>query len=152
MKSFENGKFTLGVFIELSKVLHTVNHYILVKHYRVSGIYFNRFKSYFMQRKQCIFNNDKIIWLCRNLIWCISGSILGPLLFLIYIKICNPSLYINLIMFADDTNLFTPSSSSVFYIKLKNIQSTNYKRYKRKHTKLDSSPYFYIKFKKVEVR
>ena len=39
-----------------------------------------------------------------------------------------------------------------FFISSKNIQSTNYKRYKKKYIKLDSSPYFYIKLKKEKMQ
>ena len=56
------------------------------------------FHSYLLNRKQFIkFNKKKVQ----------QGSILGPLLFLLYVNdLCEISNILELIMFADDTNLF----------------------------------------------
>ena len=44
--------------------------------------------------------------------WSTSSSILGPLLFIIYVNdLCQKSEFLKLIMFADDTNLFCKSKT-----------------------------------------
>ena len=47
-----------------------------------------------------------------------QGSILGPLLLLVYVNdLCNASNILDPIMFADDTNLFFSLSTFFFYFK-----------------------------------
>ena len=53
--SFEKGPFTLGVFIDLSKVFDGVEHFILLKKIELYGITdknFAWFESYLSNRKQ----------------------------------------------------------------------------------------------------
>ena len=57
--SFEKGKYTLGVFIDHSKALDTVDHQILIKklqYYGIDGTALKWFKSYLSNRKQYIFS------------------------------------------------------------------------------------------------
>ena len=109
-------KIVLGVFIDLTKAFDTVNHEILLhklKLYGINGIRLEWFRSYISNRNQCIVydvynNTKKSVYL--DILCCVpQGSILGPLLLLIYIN----DLYkfpgkLNSVMFADDTNLFLP--------------------------------------------
>ena len=107
--SFEKGEYTLGVFIDLSKVFNTVNQVLIKKlqYYGIDGTAVEWFKSYCSNRKQYISSHDVskncLDIICRVL----QGSILGPLLFVIYLsdlfKASNPLMEV---IFADDTNLF----------------------------------------------
>ena len=62
-QNFDNGKFTLGVFIDLSKVFDTVDHQILLnklKHYWVNEKTLTWLQSYLYQRKQYTENTNDI--------------------------------------------------------------------------------------------
>ena len=85
--SFENNQYTVGVFIDLSKAFDTVDHEILIaklENYGIKGNNLNWFKRYLENRKQFI-RSDNISTNYQEIV-CgePQGSILGPLLFLIY--------------------------------------------------------------------
>ena len=108
--SFENNLLTLGVFIDLSKAFDTVDHKILISklnHYGIKGKTLTWFRDYLKYRSQCVSlvsdNSDFKEINCGVP----QGSILGPLLFLLYINdIYNSSENLKFVLFADDTNLF----------------------------------------------
>ena len=59
--SFEKGKYTLGVFIDLSKAFDTIDHQILIKklqYYGINGTTLEWFKSCLSNRKQYIYSQD----------------------------------------------------------------------------------------------
>ena len=106
IESFENNEYTRGVFIDLSKAFDTVGHSILLKKLKLWGITDTNqewFKSHLSNRRQFIQIGEK-----RTSSETVSsGSILGPLLFLLYVNdLKNASNIFDLIMFADDTNFF----------------------------------------------
>ena len=110
LQSFNENKYTLGVFIDLSKAFDTVDHTILLaklENYGVKHTNLKWFRSYLSSRKQVIcYEGNKTDY--ENIICGVpQGSILGPLLFLIYINdLHTSSKVLNSILFADDTNLF----------------------------------------------
>ena len=109
-ESFERNKYTLGVFIDLSKAFDTVNHSVLIKKlqmYGVRGVNLAWFCSYLANRKQYIsLGHDRKTGTQNILCGVPQGSILGPLLFLLYVNDLPNSSVLEPIMFADDTNLF----------------------------------------------
>ena len=75
-------KHTTGMFVDLSKVLDTTDHDILVKKltlYGAQGNYLNWFKSYLRDRKQYTESKDFKIEMLNIICGVPQGTILGPL-------------------------------------------------------------------------
>ena len=109
-QSFDESKFTLGIFIDLSKAFDTVDDKILTKKLELYGIKdcnLRWFESYLSNRKQFITYGNKQTNIETITCGVPQGSILGPLLFLIFVNdLHKVTKYLDPIMFADDTNLF----------------------------------------------
>ena len=110
-ESFGKQEYTLGVFVDLSKAFDTVNHNILLMKLEYFGLkneHINWFKSYLSNRQQFVSYDNNKQSSNKNINCGVpQGSILGPLLFLLYVNdSCNASNILKPIMFADDTNLF----------------------------------------------
>ena len=101
--------FSCGVFIDLEKAFDTVNHKILLKKlefYGIRGKSNQWFASYLSNRQQCVKLDGKKSSLLDISCGVPQGSILGPLLFLIYINDMKNSVKHSILHhFADDTNL-----------------------------------------------
>ena len=82
-------KYTISILVDLSKAFDTAEHDILIKKlqlHRVQGNYLNSFKSYHTNRKQYIEIKDFETEMLNIKCGVSQGSILGPLLFIIYIN------------------------------------------------------------------
>ena len=108
--ALDQRKVTVGLFMDLSKAIDTVSHDILLsklEHYGLRGLASRWFRSYLSGRTQFVQYNGHDF--SPSYIKCgvPQGSILGPLLFLLYINdLCKVSKALDMILFADDTNIF----------------------------------------------
>ena len=123
-ESIDNGKFGCGIFIDLKKAFDTVNHKILLlklEHYGIRGALLNWFESYLTDRKQYVFFNGVSSEVLGITCGVPQGSVLGPLLFLIYINnLPNISDKLQFFLFADDTNIYFDSDNLVTIEKVVN--------------------------------
>ena len=88
-KALDSGKFACGIFIDLQKSFDTVNHNILLtklEHYGLRGTLKLWFKSYLDDRSQLVSLNGTNSETKNMKHGVPQGSVLGPLLFLIYIN------------------------------------------------------------------
>ena len=109
-ETIEKGKVGCGIFIDLRKAFDTVNHKILFRkldHYGIRDKSLKWFESYLGGRQQYVEYNGESSEL-RNISCGVpQGSVLGPLLFLIYINdLPYLSNDLKFFLFADDTNIY----------------------------------------------
>ena len=113
----DNGKLPVTVYLDLSKAFDTINHEILLKnleYYGFTDTPLKWFRSYLHNRQQYVFFNGCCSTPKTLETGVPQGSILGPLLFLIYMndikEACKKFIPI---LYADDTGLV--SSLCSFY-------------------------------------
>ena len=110
-KSLDEGNYVFGIYIDLKKAFDTVQNQILLQklqYYGIQGITLDWFNFYLSNRKQFVLTNG-----IQSDILELSGygvpqrSVLGPILFLLFINDIHNSLVIFITkLFADDTNCF----------------------------------------------
>ena len=111
----DKGLYTCGVCLDLQKAFDTVNQNILLaklKHYGIKGTSFDWFKSFKCDRVQCTsidLKESSTKMVSRGVP---QGSVLGPLLFIIFINDVNKSVKNSKVHhFAGDTNLLLTETS-----------------------------------------
>ena len=109
MSAVDNANFVIGIFLDLRKAFDTVNHTIMLNKlykYGVRGIAFQWFKSYLSNRKQYVYYNNYSSQYLDISSGISQGSILGPIMFLLYVNDLVNVSDLFPILFADDTSLF----------------------------------------------
>ena len=109
-QSLDSNLHTLGIFIDFSKAFDTVSHDILLhklKHYGIQGKLLNLIQSYLSDRYQYVSYGGKNSANIKVKLGVPQGSVLGPLLFLIFINdLTNITHLAKFVLFADDSNMF----------------------------------------------
>ena len=121
MPSYDSGIFTVRVYIRHPwrakqriaweafgiSLSHNLCSVLLLNCYGIRGIALDWFSSYLTNRSQTVIHNEQESEMKETLCGVPQGSILGPLLFLLYINdLPSVSNLFMPILFADDTNLF----------------------------------------------
>ena len=106
--------FTIATYLDLKKAFDTVNHVILLKKLKLLGIkgkIYDWIKNYLQDRTQKTLANNINSGIQKITCGLPQGSIMGPLLFLIYINdISNILLKTKCFLYADDTVLYSINS------------------------------------------
>ena len=110
VKQMDKKNVPISIFIDLSKAFDTLDHRILLSkldHYGICGNEHALFTNYLSDRHQYVEYNDTISATNSISTGVPQGSILGPLLFLIYINdLPLVTTVFDMLMYADDTTLY----------------------------------------------
>jgi len=109
-----------AVFCDLSKAFDCVSHEILLRklyRYGFRGVPLSWFSSLLLGRRQRVFIGSKFSKY-QHINWGVpQGSVIGPVLFLLYINdLANLLIRGKFIIFADDTTIQSPSTGSFWRI------------------------------------
>ena len=111
----DEGKLTGAVFLDLSKAFDTLGHDRLIlklKSYGVEGMALKWFTEYLFHRKLVVKIGQELSTPSSLECGVPQGSILGPLLFLIYFNDLGDCLLnCNLLQYADDTVIYVSSKN-----------------------------------------
>ena len=114
LKGFDDGLLTGMILIDLQKAFGTINHDMLLKKLSIIGFSDHTikwFQSYLSNRKFTVNLENSFSEVSNISCGVPQGSILGPLLFLIYVNDMSMAVKCNLFLYADDTCLVFQSKN-----------------------------------------
>ena len=134
VKNIQDKKYTVTLFLDLSKAFDTLEHNVIfnkMEKYGIRGTALNWFKSYLCNRHQRVRINagengtNTISDTFPVTYGTPQGSCLGPLIFLIYCNdLSNSLMHSSCIQFADDTTIYC-SSKNLRYLKWQIMEDLN---------------------------
>ena len=113
-KGFDDGLVTGIILIDLQKAFDTINHDILSKKLSIIGFFDHTvkwFQSYLSNPKFTVNLENSFSEVLSVSCGLPQGSILGPLLFLVYVKDMLMAVKCNLFLYADDACLVFQSKT-----------------------------------------
>jgi hypothetical protein len=135
-KASNSKKYTLAIFCDLRKAFDTCNHDILIKKLRKIGVNnceLDWFISYLSGRMQFVYLNGVESDRLEIKKGVPQGSILGPLLFVIYVNDLPECSSLIALLFADDTTLMASGDNLQELVSLVNSEFKKVVKYFRAH-------------------
>lgn len=150
-KALDDSEKALAIFLDLAKAFDTVNHSILLSKMEtlgIRGLPLSLFKNYLSSRTQLVKIGNTLSNSKEIVIGVPQGTVLGPILFLIYINdLCDLNISGSILSYADDTVLlFKDSTWPLVYSKANKGLSKVYDWLNSNMLTLNKSKTVYIPF------
>jgi hypothetical protein len=123
--ALNEGKWCIGIFLDLKKAFDTVQHDILLRKlekFGIRGTALDWFASYLSNRSQCVDINGSLSDFKRIIMSVFQGSSLGPILFLCFINDIYNCTKLDMFLFADDTNALSMHDNLHHLIDFINVE------------------------------
>lgn len=124
--AIDRKEYAIGIFLDVAKAFDSVNHDILLlklENLGIRGVTLAWFRSYLTGRYQQVKCNNHLSSLNLVKHGVPQGSILGPLLFLLFVNdLPNASSALHFYLFADDTNIFASNKSYEKLVQQLNLE------------------------------
>lgn len=144
------------MFLDFRKAFDCIDHHILLEklyYYGIRGVPYEWLKSYLTNRKQYTVVNDSKSSLCDIKCGVPQGSILGPLLFLIYINdFTSSSNFFDFNLFADDSTIscsFSRYRIDVFHREINSnlVNVSNWLKFNKIMLNIDKTKYVIFSYR-----